>query len=227
MDSRRHLLIIASILSAMWPTWLWYGARMTDGSDEPYGILALLAGGFLLWRDRHTLEPTLKRMVIAIGLLLVTSVFHHLLPNLITGLAAVFILALAWGNPFRNLGIWALLVLALPLIASLQFYLGYPMRLIAAVSAEMILNCFGQEIARSGTLLMWQGSQVGVDPPCSGIGMLWLGLFLAALLCGLKRYPPSTFLVVMITAMVAIVAANAIRVTLLFLKESDQVSLPD
>ena len=35
------LLILAMQGVAFWPVWRWYGERITDGSDEPWGIVAL------------------------------------------------------------------------------------------------------------------------------------------------------------------------------------------
>ena len=38
------------LAAALWPTWLWMGRRMADGSDDPLGLLALAALAAVAWR---------------------------------------------------------------------------------------------------------------------------------------------------------------------------------
>ena len=224
---KRLLIFFGCLLVAFWPVWIWYGERTTDGSDEPYGILALVAGFWLVWRDRSLLHFSERNCFVAGGLLVGYAAAAPFLPDLVSAIVAVGILALASGSWRKNPGIWIVFALSLPMIASLQFYLGYPLRWIAASGAEVILQTAGMEVGRSGTNLLWKGNTVGVDPPCSGVEMLWTGLFLVAFFSAYRKYQIGRCSLIMAAGAVAIVVANCLRVTLLFVKESGLLNLPE
>ena len=82
----------------------------------------------------------------------------------------------------RGAAVIALFVLSLPLIASLQFYAGYPLRAMTAEGATQLLNLFGFDVARSGVAMSWEGRTILVDAPCSWVRMLWTASFLACAL---------------------------------------------
>ena len=67
-------------------------------------------------------------------------------------------------------------MLSLPVVASLQFYAGYPMRLAAAEGAVRLLELGGIVVARNGVSIEVGGMAIAVDPACSGIRMLWHAL---------------------------------------------------
>ena len=60
-------LLLAAMVAAPWPVWRWYVARLSDGSDEPFGLVALLAEWFitklehrlLRWRPPQLAGPDL------------------------------------------------------------------------------------------------------------------------------------------------------------------------
>jgi len=56
-----------------------------------------------------------------------------------------------------------LMMLSLPVVASLQFYLGYPMRLLSAETTRWLVWPFVNDIIREGTTLSAYGKVVGVD----------------------------------------------------------------
>jgi exosortase/archaeosortase family protein len=104
------------------------------------------------------------------------------LPPLAAGLVAV--MALACGllaflpRRVAALPVAGLAVLALPLLSSLQFYAGYPLRVVTAEASRWLLAP-GFSVAREGASLMVDGRLVIVDAPCSGVQMVWLGYFTA------------------------------------------------
>ena len=49
-------LPLALLLLALWPHWRWMAARMVDGSDEPWGAVALVTALVLVARERHALR---------------------------------------------------------------------------------------------------------------------------------------------------------------------------
>lgn len=190
---------------ALMPTWAWMVQRMRDGSDDPLGLLALVALAALTWNRRRELRasPRLGWLVLAgAGTVLATLLRTGLgvlpaLPPLAAGLVAV--LALACGLLAflpRNVGrlpVAGLAVLALPLLSSLQFYAGYPLRVVTAEASRWLLAP-GFEVMREGTSLMVDGRLVIVDAPCSGVQMVWLGYFTACAVALWARRGDQAFL---------------------------------
>jgi len=181
---------LALQFAALAPTWAWMVQRMRDGSDDPLGLVALVALAALAWQCRRELRasPRLGWLALAgVGTVLATVLRAGLgvvpaLPPLAAGLVAV--LALACGllaflpRRVAALPVVGLAVLALPLLSSLQFYAGYPLRVVTAEASRWLLAP-GFDVAREGTSLMVDGRLVIVDAPCSGVQMVWLGYFAA------------------------------------------------
>jgi exosortase/archaeosortase family protein len=71
-----------------------------------------------------------------------------------------------------------LALLALPLIASLQFYAGYPLRVLTAEASRWLLGVWFA-VQREGSSLWVDGQLIVVDAPCSGVQMAWAGYFTA------------------------------------------------
>ncbi len=72
-----------------------------------------------------------------------------------------------------------LALLALPLLASLQFYAGYPLRVLTAELSAWAAAGRGLAAERSGAAMVVNGHLVIVDAPCSGVQMAWLAYFAA------------------------------------------------
>ncbi|MCL2345730.1 MAG: exosortase Q [Desulfobulbus sp.] len=177
--------------AALMPHWVWMARRLTDGSDDPLGLLALAALAALMWTLRRELRPTprLGWLALAASGTLSTALLRTgigplpALPPLAAALVAV--LALACGPlaflPRRMAGppVALLAVLALPLLSSLQFYAGYPLRVVTAEASRWLLMA-GFEVLREGSSLVVDGQLVIVDAPCSGVQMAWFGYFTAS-----------------------------------------------
>ena len=76
IDTAAEWRWLALLAVALWPTWLWMGQRMVDGSDDPLGALALAALGSLLWQHRQRLRaaPRLGFQAVALaGAVLTTA----------------------------------------------------------------------------------------------------------------------------------------------------------
>ncbi len=80
-----------------------------------------------------------------------------------------------------------LALLALPLVASLQFYVGYPLRVFTAQFWAWLLQAAGVEAQRSGASMTVAGQLVIVDAPCSGVQMAWMAYFAA---CAVAAFTP-------------------------------------
>jgi exosortase len=221
---------LAMLLAALWPHLTWMARRLTDGSDEPWGILALATVLLLVWRDRATLDAPTPRALLASGALAVAAAAAlWWLPALLA--AAIAMLALATcvtamlprrpATPMVTL-----LLLALPLIASLQFYLGFPLRVATAHAAAPLLALLGIEVAPAGAALVFNGSTVLIDAPCAGIGMLWVGSYTAALLSYLNGAGTRRTFANAAGAAAIVFAANVLRNVALFFTEAGLIEAP-
>jgi exosortase len=186
--------------------------------------LATLAG--VWWRDRSTqrLEPT-QFIAPAVLLAIYALTFHALTP-----LPRAMIAVAAFGSLLRGRSVVAqhgLLGLSLPVIATVQFYLGYPLRLLAAEGSALMLCALDFAVTREGSSLLWRGETIMVDAPCSGIRMLWFGLYLAAVLACWSRLSNLRSALLFVAAIVLVIAANVLRATALFFKETGIVALPE
>jgi exosortase/archaeosortase family protein len=109
---------------------------------------------------------------------------------------------------------------------SLQFYLGYPLRIVSGETAARLLNLAGFPAIREGALLNWRDHAVFIDAPCSGIKMLWAGMLLALALSALRGLGPGRTLGLAVVAFGAVVAGNILRTTSLFFLETGVVRGP-
>ena len=218
--------LVALHAASFWPVWRWYANRLNDGSDEPWALLALFAAALLSW-PKQGFEFNARDPLIG-GAALLTLVYAALAPfapPLVRAVVAMAALACSWvsvtGSRDRLPAITGLLVLSVPVIASLQFYAGYPLRVATATGATELLNLFGLDIARVGTRMSAHGRMVLVDAPCSGVRMLWTGSLLCCVLAALR---PTIGWRSMITSLLLVVPVvllvNSVRAALLFLLET-------
>ena len=212
-------LLPAAVLAG-WPVLWWMGRRALDGGDEPWGLLAAGLAIGLTPKDVWLRPVTTLQMSLALAGLLVSAWAMPEAPPLFRGLVWVASVAvLTWGGAgsWGRLGLW---ILALPVTASLQFYAGYPLRVVAAEASRFLLAGVGMVTQREGVVLRWTGGDVIVDAPCSGVQMLWTSALLAAALCAGFRMSFWRTAHTALATVVIVLAANAIRVTLLFFVES-------
>lgn len=213
---------IALQAAALAPTWLWMARRLQDGADDPLGLLAIGALALLAWSQRHALRaaPRLGWLALAgAGTLAATLLRTGIgplpaLPPLAAGLVAV--LAMAAGllaflpRQVAKLPVLGLAVLALPLLSSLQFYAGYPLRLVTAEASRWLLAP-GFTVLREGSSLWIDGRLVIVDAPCSGVQMAWLGYFTACAVALWARHGDRRFLARLPAVGLLVLAGNIVR----------------
>lgn len=227
-------LLLLALLAAFWPVLLWYLRGSFDGSNDPWGLLALLAAALTLGREparQPPAQPPAQPLLLPLlGLgLYATASLAGLPLSLRAGLAALTLGALlsAWRLGRRlDLPLTGLLLLALPLAASLQFYLGYPLRVLAGHLTLLLLDLHGLPVQLEGATLLWNGQEIAIDAPCSGVRMLWSGLFLMAAAAAWHRFSPRQTLLALGLTLVAVVAANGLRAAALFYLESGLLQLP-
>jgi exosortase/archaeosortase family protein len=204
----------------------WYSLRLNDGSDEPWGLVALAAAlVFAPWRSWRDPLPA-RRLVWLCGILAIYIVAYPWMPPLVRALVLVTTLGLAAADRGFPAAWWGLLVLSLPVVATLQFYLGYPLRLLTTQLCVPLIALAGQTARAAGTTLYWAGERVVIDAPCSGLRMLWTGLFFAACLACWHRLDARRAFTLMRLASLALFLTNVLRATLLFFFETGLWSAP-
>lgn len=224
--------------AALIPTWWWMGRRMVDGSDDPLGVLALGALAFLVWQMRAELRcaPRLGWLAWASAGTLAATVMRTgagplpALPPLFAALVAL--LALAAGlmavMPRRVAAapVLGLAVLALPILSSLQFYAGFPLRVITAEASRWLLMPFF-DVQREAASLVVDGRLVIVDAPCSGVQMAWCGYFVACVVALWAARGNRGFLARLPWVGLAVLGANVLRNSVLVAFEGAGVPLGD
>lgn len=218
-------------LAAFWPVWRWYAARVTDGSDDGgWGALALGTAVAFLWRRRPEASAAVPSPGLVTTVMLAYAMTYVFLPPLLRAalaMTAVGCALSAWRlGTVCHAGTWGLLMLSLPVLPTMQFYLGYPLRVAAGAVTVPLLQLGGLAVVREGTCLNWGGRLISIDAPCSGVRMLWTGLYLAfslACLCrlGLRRTGG-----VALVALAAVVLGNILRSAALFFVEAGIVAVP-
>lgn len=222
--------LLLLLLAALWPHLAWSARRLADGSDEPWGVLALVTVLVLVWRDRAGLiTPAPRALGLSAALAVLAGVALWWLPPLAAAAIAMLALArfLTAALPRRPATpMLTLLLLSLPIIASLQFYLGYPLRAATATAAVPLLALFGIDAQAAGAALVFRDLTVLVDAPCAGIGMLWVGAYTAALLSYLNGASALRTLGNGAAAAVIVFAANVLRNVALFFPEAGLIEAP-
>lgn len=204
---------------ALTPAAVWFINRLDDGSDEPLGLLVLALALFLAWRDRRSLHASPPARTSGALVILASVLSIGFLPPLLRAALAVAGTGL-WFGIHRRPGLLGLLGLSLPVVASLQFYAGYPMRLAAAEGAVALLELTGTTVVRNGVNIELGGQLIGVDPACSGVRMLWHALAAAMALCALHRASWRSTLSAGFLTILLVIPANVLRAAWLALVES-------
>ena len=231
IDTAAEWRWLALLAVALWPTWLWMGQRMVDGSDDPLGALALAALGSLLWQHRQRLRaaPRLGFQAVALAGAVLTTALHAQLPDLLVALVAL--LSLAAGllaflpAQVAVAPVLGLSVLSLPLLASLQFYAGFPLRVITAEASSWLLS-LAYSVELSGSSMVVDGQLIIVDAPCSGVQMAWLGYFTACAVALVAGRSNRSFLMRLPVVSVLVLAGNVLRNTVLVACEASGLHLP-
>jgi exosortase/archaeosortase family protein len=232
---------LAIELAALWPVWRWYVHRISDQSDEACGVVALITAALFLFRrkpeaafsgpDRENGSRgiTSSALWLSAALLFCYALSYHFLsplPRAVIAVTsvAVTVSAVRFGRRLHP-GLWGLLLLALPVIASLQFYLGFPMRALVARFAAPMLQINGFAVVAEGASLNWNGNPILIDAPCSGVKMLWTGFYLTfTLACYYKLNGKRTTLACS-AAFGAVIIGNTLRAAALFYVETGAINI--
>lgn len=212
--------IAGALLAANWPVLRWYVARLDDGGDEPWGLVALALALVLTPRPHAWSRLPAGATWVAGGLALAAAIGSGVLPMLGRGALVAGAVGAALGGASGAWGRAGLLALSLPVTATLQFYASYPLRVLTAELGRPLLALAGVATERVGATLVWAGGEVVIDAPCSGIRMLWTGGVLAGVLASLAGLSAMRSVVFGGLALGCIIVGNALRAALLFFFEA-------
>ncbi len=225
VDRQRAWARVASVggvLLAGWPVCRWYVARLTDGSDEPWGGLALLVALAVGYAARHQPLDT-RRLIAGLAAGWAATALAPVAPPLVRGGA----LALGIGLVSLNRRLWVphlgLFLLSLPIISALQFYGGYPLRSLVGETVAFALQIVGQPVEAMGSIMVWRGERIAIDAPCSGVRMLWSSAFFACVLSCIHQLNTRAALRMLRAAALAAFVANVVRTLALFGLETRSV----
>jgi exosortase/archaeosortase family protein len=120
-----------------------------------------------------------------------------------------------------------LFVLALPVISSLQFYAGYPLRVVTAQLSTWVLQAAGMDALRSGSTMQVAGRLVIVDAPCSGVQMVWLAYFAACTVAAVAGVSDRRFMTRLPWVGLIVLAGNVLRNSMLVALEVRDAAVPE
>ena len=227
---KRALLIIALQALAFWDVWRWYASRAVYSWDQPWGVLALVAAVVFLMVSRKPWPQTERSLWLPMLLVMFYAATYFSFAPLARATVAFTALAvttssLRFGKSFHP-GLFGLFYLSLPTLPTLQFFGGYPLRIVVAELTAPILRMSGFAVIAEATCLNWAGRMIWIDAPCSGIKMLWVGLFLTFVVLCVHELPLLKTLLVLPLVGVVIMAANVFRAVALFYIETGILNSP-
>lgn len=209
-------VLLAATLAAGWPVVRWYVERLHDGSDEPLGFIPLVAALLFAPRDGWRDDLSAKRTVWLLSLMVGYVLGWPFLPPLARAAWWVWMIGVVAAPKAYKVAWIALLGLSLPLVATLQFYAGYPLRCVVTRLAALVLNGGGVHVTAEATVLNWSGERVLIDAPCSGLQMTWTMLLAASVLACACRLDTRGTLRLFRRASGLVLAANVLRAVAIF-----------
>lgn len=212
------LTVLAATLVAFLPVLSWLWQRTFDASDEPWGLVALITIAVYGICRREKLpgwtSALLSNSRIPAILMVAFAVSQFFCPMLVRAalcmsIVACFMAAAAGSGSKMRLSHFALLILSLPLLPSLQFFFGYPLRVAVAHTVAVLVGVSGVTV--DGTGLLYHGSLVAIDAPCAGLRMLWTSVYLALAVSCFKGYSNRQTVLISMIAVAASYVGNVMR----------------
>lgn len=227
---KRLLLIVGLQLIAFWEVWRWYVSRAVYSWDQPWGVLAFVAAFVFLFVSKKPLPREERSLILPALLVFAYVATYSTFPPLARAVIAFTALATTasslrfgrWLHP----GLFGLFYLSLPALPTLQFFAGYPLRRLVAELTAPILRIGGFAVVPEGTCLNWAGKLIWIDGPCSGIKMLWVGLFFTFVLLCLYELPVLKSALLVLLAFGVVIGANVFRAVALFYLEAGVLNMP-
>jgi exosortase/archaeosortase family protein len=244
------LAVVGFTCAACWDAWRWYGARVAATPEEAIALALTVALVFAIGSRRFLpspqsrIDPAQNRVIsgtrtsctegsktpyVPIAMLLALYAAAELaLPPIVAAAIAVTAVLYALYRLLTGehppLAFYGLVALSLPVLPSLQFMLGYPMRIVSASITVALLQVQGLAVSREGTHMLWRGETIQFDAPCSGVNMLWAGLMLTLAACVVWRAGWRMTAIAVAASMLLTLAANVLRAVSLFYVEAGLIA---
>ncbi|MGH9548544.1 MAG: archaeosortase/exosortase family protein, partial [Terriglobales bacterium] len=177
-------------------------------------------------------SPALAPEPALISLLILYAAIFPWAPKLVQSIIAALAIACILKSFARTQGSTflagdtLLLLLSLPIVASLNFFASFPLRVLSCKIALPLLSQAGFPCALDGTALVWHNTVLQIDPPCSGVKFLWFSLYLSAALSSFYRASLWGTARLMLVGILSAVFGNALRITSLFFLSAGLLSVP-
>ena len=222
-----HPLLVSMLVTvATWGAWRWYFERVWAAPEEAAALVltVVFLGTLGIARKSRHASPGPTSLVPVALLLTVYAASYVVFPPIVRAAIAIaatlscFYLAMFRERP--PVAFWGLVSLALPVLPSLQFTLGYPMRIVSAALTVALLQAHGLAVAQQGTFLVWRDEMIQFDAPCSGVNMLWAALLLTLMGCVLFRLGALKVMVAVVLSVAIAIACNVLRASSLFYVEA-------
>ncbi len=216
------------VLIACWPMAPWVYARWTSPTGSVFCAVLFIATvvGWLGILYRRTESPQAVQSPVwlagAAFFLALFALFYQRVPGLVSSelgacaLACTMMAVLPQDVHRRLWAIPILITFSIPLTPSLQFFLGYPLRVVVAKGAALMI---GSQIEPVGVGLSDGVHTVFVDAPCSGIRMLTTSIMLASGAAFCLRLTPFRTAVLLLLSVFTAILGNALRAASLFILE--------
>ncbi|HUT74206.1 MAG TPA: exosortase/archaeosortase family protein [Armatimonadota bacterium] len=197
--------------------------------NASHGFLILPIAGYLVWLDRARIARAYRGGATAAGLAWagVALVMYlggrwmevEFLPplSLVLMIGAQVLYFGGWGVLRASAFPCAFLLFMVPWPDLLVEFLSFPMQLLSAKYAAMLIGLFGIPVTRAGVDLHLASYTFSVGAPCSGMKTLVALLALAALIAHLARGPRWKRTVLFACGVPAALLANVVRIVIILL----------
>ncbi len=218
------LWVLPLTVAACWDSWIGYGHRLAPRLESLAAPLVLVVTLVLILTLPASGERPSRPLLVPALLLALHALGQTTLPFLARGAIAIMavgtVLHLHRWRTLPAAPYWGLFLLSLPIVPSLQFFLGFPARVAAATVTVFLLQNSGMPVTRRGTVLDWGGTMIQFDAPCSGVKMLWAGLFLTLVLAVVHRLNAPRTALALAVCLLLVIGANGLRGASLFFVET-------
>ena len=215
-------LVATAVMGA--PLVPWLVDRST--SSESFTGLVLTAAGVVMWLtstpDDTPLGRAAGRGPLWVALALTTATLLAAIIVDVRVLQAMALVGVAWSalalvDPARawpTLPAALLMVLGQPLSGDLDV-IGFPLRLLSAKVAALVLPAFGVAVTASETVLVTEGNVADVEAPCAGLSTLRYVLATTLMLAWRAQATVMSTVAATVGAVLTATLGNATRVTIL------------
>lgn len=220
------LCMLALPVVGYWHVWRWYVNRVANSLEEVIGLLVFAVFLVVLSAKSIIDQRAFYRVpLIPLIIMLLAYSLSYLLPvppifRAAIALLMMFLIIYRFAFPnWPPVSFWGLILISLPVVPSLQFYLGYPVRYVSAYLTVPLLRLNGISVSQDGTNLLWSDQVLQFDAPCSGVTMLWAGLFFSLFMSLVYRFNLIKTILAVVFSSLLVLAGNVVRASSLFYLE--------